>query len=132
MDIKTYIKQHKIRIADLSKKAGIPYTTVGDIINGKTDIDNVSVKVLIHLSKALALSTEAFYRMAKEVSPTPKLPDNYSLRLKNGRYYISFKREEAFLCDNTPLNARYIKDIANTYIKNREAEKRMNSWQMML
>lgn len=132
MNIKTYIKENKIKISQISLSSKIPYSTVNDIINGRTDIDNASVKVLIKLATTLNMSLDEFYRLAKEQSPTPELEDGYSLHVKNGKYYIEKDNNKTLLCDNTPVNAHFIKDIAQTYINNINRKARMNSWQTMI
>ena len=65
-------------------------------------------------------------------SEIPELEDGFSLQLKDGKYYISDGKETKYLCKNTPEQAVYIKDIANTYIENRKIEERMETWQMWL
>ncbi|MBP3242176.1 MAG: helix-turn-helix transcriptional regulator [Oribacterium sp.] len=132
MNLKDYIKKNKLKLSAISKTTGIPYTTLGDIVNGKTDIDNAGVKVFMKLAQALSLSMDDLYALAKETSPTPELDDGYSLKIRNGKYYITTKDSESYLCRNDNLNAHYIKDIANTYINNIARNKRMESWQTML
>lgn len=45
----------------LSGKTGIPYSTLSDIVCGKTDIKNVSASVLYKLSRALGMTMEQLY-----------------------------------------------------------------------
>lgn len=45
----------------LSQKAGIPYSTLSDIVSGKTDIQGVSASALYKLSTALGVSMEDLY-----------------------------------------------------------------------
>lgn len=132
MNIKEYIKEKGIKLSNISKVTGIPYTTIGDIVNGKTDIDNASVKVFMKLSEAFSLTMDEFYKLAKETAPTPELADGYSLKIKNGKYYISGSNGTSYLCKNNELNALYIKDIAETYINNVVRNARMDSWETML
>ena len=53
----------------LSKKSGVPYSTISDIVNGKTDIANVSARVLYNISKALDITMEQLY-LCNEISNT--------------------------------------------------------------
>ena len=131
MNIKTYMQENKIKTSQISAASSLPYTTVSDIINGRTDIDNASVKVLIKLSAAFNMPLDEFYRLAKEQSPTPDLEDGYTLHIKNGKYYIEINGNKTPLCDNTPTNALFIKDIAQTFIKNIKRKERMSSWQTL-
>ena len=57
----TLLEQKKISAYALSKKSGIPYSTISDIVNGKTDIKNVSARILYNLSKALDVTMEQLY-----------------------------------------------------------------------
>ena len=132
MNIKDYVKENGIKLSDISKATGIPYTTIGDIVNGKTDIDNAGVRVFMKLAEAFSLSMDEFYRLAKETAPTPELTDGYSLKIKNGKYYISGANGTAYLCKNNELNALYISDIAETYISNIARKARMDAWETML
>ena len=52
------IKQKKISKYRLSKVSGIPYTTLTDILSGKTDIKKCSAETIYRLSKALEVSME--------------------------------------------------------------------------
>ena len=128
MNIKEYFEQNKIKISYISRETGLPYTTVGDIINGKTDIDNTSVKVLFKISNALCIPVDKFYEMAKAMTPTPELGEGYSLQLKKNIYYIIKNNKAQFLCKNNEANAHYIKDIAQTYINNAKRRERMQTW----
>ena len=52
----------------LSKKTGIPYSTISDIRNHKTDIKNVSAQSLYLLSKSLGVSMEQLYLSGEETN----------------------------------------------------------------
>ena len=53
--------QKNITTYALSKNAGIPYSTLSDIVSGKTNIQDVSATVLYKLSQGLGVSMEALY-----------------------------------------------------------------------
>lgn len=55
------LEQKNITAYALSKKSGVPYSTISDIVNGKTEIGAVSAKVLYSISKALGMSMEQLY-----------------------------------------------------------------------
>ena len=132
MTLLDYIKIQKIKLKTLSECSDIPYTTVGDIVNGRTDIDNVSVKYLIRLAAALNISTDELYRLAKKSTVTPALENGYSLSIKSVKYFITKGGKSYFLCKNVPVCAKYIMDISQTFIKNHELEERVNTWQTLL
>ncbi len=132
MKIEEYLKSRQLNILRVSELSGIPYTTLGDIVRGRTDVDNVSVKVLVKLSEVLGMSMEDVYGLLKDAAPTPELDEGYSLLVKNGKYYITKDGRQSYLCDNTREYAYYIRDIATTYINNELRAERMRSWKKML
>ncbi|MCR5802184.1 MAG: helix-turn-helix transcriptional regulator [Lachnospiraceae bacterium] len=59
--IKSILEQRGLTAFKLSKETGLPYSTVTDIVTGKTAIQSVSASVLYKLSKALDMSMEQLY-----------------------------------------------------------------------
>ena len=59
--LKTLMEKKNISAYALSKKAGIPYSTLSDIISGKTDIQNISAGNLYRLATALEVGMEQLY-----------------------------------------------------------------------
>ena len=57
----SFMEKKNITTYSLAKKADIPYSTLSDLVNGKTDIKSVSATVLYKLSKALDVSMEKLY-----------------------------------------------------------------------
>ncbi|MCD8069517.1 MAG: helix-turn-helix transcriptional regulator [Lachnospiraceae bacterium] len=47
-----------MRKADLARKSGVPYSTVSDIVNGKTRIETCSASVVYKISKTLDVTME--------------------------------------------------------------------------
>ena len=132
MNLDEHLKANGISVADVSERTGLPYSTIGDVVKGRTSIENASVRVLARLSDALGMSMEEAYGLAKESAPLPGLEGGYSLSLKNGRYYISYQGKASYLCRRTNETAFYIKEIAETFVKNRQIKERMGSWMEML
>lgn len=58
MTIQEALRRKNISIYRLSKDSGVPYATVNDIVNGKTQLENSSSETLYRLSKALGVSME--------------------------------------------------------------------------
>ncbi len=56
----------KKTIYSLSKKTGIAYSTLSDIVSGKTDIKSVSAAILYKLSKELNMTMEELYEGRKD------------------------------------------------------------------
>lgn len=60
--LKDILNEQGITVYRLSKDTGIPYSTVIDLVSGKTSIENSSSNVLYRLSKYLKLSMETIYK----------------------------------------------------------------------
>lgn len=64
--LKNYLRTNKISIYRLSKESKIPYTTLNDLVNGETDIEDISLKVFVKLSIGLKMSLEELYKILDE------------------------------------------------------------------
>ncbi len=51
---------------ELAKRSGVPYSTLSDIVNGRTDIKDSSARVLHGLSEALDMSMDSLYGCGDE------------------------------------------------------------------
>ncbi|MBR5360749.1 MAG: helix-turn-helix transcriptional regulator [Lachnospiraceae bacterium] len=89
MNIKDYLKANKTSISYISKKTDLPYTTVSELINGKVSIDKVYVGTAMKLAEACGLSFMCFYKMCKETTSLPEIPDGRII-IKNKRYYLEY------------------------------------------
>ena len=58
MTFKELLKEKNITGYELSKRSGIPYSTISDLINGKTYIGNVTIKNGISIANALNMDVE--------------------------------------------------------------------------
>lgn len=61
---------NKLTIYSLSKKSGIPKTTLADIASGKTNILDCSGKTLLAISKSLNVSIEELLTLEREEART--------------------------------------------------------------
>ena len=61
MDFTELLEYEATSVYDLSKRSGIPYSTLSDIIKGKTPIDRVSSRHLHNLAKALDWTMDDLY-----------------------------------------------------------------------
>ena len=62
MGLQDEFKLKGVSVYKVSKEAGIPYTTLSDLVTGKTDINNASVRTLSRLSQYMALTMDELYR----------------------------------------------------------------------
>ena len=58
MYIRDLINERNISVYELSKKSNIPYTTLNDVVKGKTQLKRCSAETVYKLSKALHISME--------------------------------------------------------------------------
>lgn len=88
MGLKEELLTRGVTAYRVSKDAGIPYSTLCDLVNGKTDIDNASVKTLARLSSYLGLTMDALYcRLDKagmlRLKKQPNLPSELDESINN-------------------------------------------------
>ena len=138
MNIKTYLKQNKLKISDISKQTGIPYTTVSEIINGKTDIDKVQIGIGLKIADACKMDFKRFYNTCKKSNSIPDVSGGRILK-KNKSYYLQCSlpgfTDEIYLCKVNPVNTQFIKDMAEWTIhsviseaKQQKSIKEVESW----
>lgn len=66
MNVNELMKQKAITKYRLSQNSGVPYTTVCDICNGKTKLENCSVKTVYKIAEALGVFMESLLDFASE------------------------------------------------------------------
>ena len=115
MPLKQYLKQNKLTISSISKQSGVPFTTVSELVNGKTDIDKVQVGTCIKLSQTLGLSFDDFYALCKKALDIPVLSEG-KIFVKNKAYYLSYSIDSTnqgiYLCKVNTVNTHFLKDLA--------------------
>jgi len=67
MSLETLLKRKNITVYELSKSSGVPYTTVADLVKGKSQIDGCSVKTAEALASAINLSLEQFIAECRDI-----------------------------------------------------------------
>ena len=66
MVINELLKKEKISRYKLSKDSGVPQSTIADICNGKTSLENCTVGTLYKISKALNVSLDFLMERSEE------------------------------------------------------------------
>ena len=127
MTIQEYMKSNSITIASLQRSTGIPYTTLCDVIKGKTDIDNANVGILVKISSTLELDLRTVYEMFKENTTLPQIP-NGVLFLKKAKYYLQYNGAEYYLCKSNDINRLYLDYLAEVKINSIKREEALDSW----
>ena len=115
MIFKEYLKENKIKISDISRKSGIPYTTINEIANGKVDIDKVSIGTGIKLADVCGIEFSQLYDMCKINTDIPVIK-NGQIIVKNKSYYLKYnvlgEKGQLYLCKVNSINSRFVKDMA--------------------
>lgn len=63
MDIGKILEEKKISKYKLSKQSGVPYSTICDILTGKSDISKCSAETLVRISHVLDIKVEDFFEI---------------------------------------------------------------------
>lgn len=132
MTLKDYCKAHHISIRQLSQRCAIPYSTLSDLINQKTDSFRVSFGVICALSDELAISLDDMRKMlgsGHAMHNGDTAP--YMVIIRNKCYYFEIPGEpREYLCKVPPITQRCIDEIASwryrDYIKQKEMEELTN------
>ena len=111
----------KLTIYSLSKKSGIPKTTLADIASGKTNILDCSGKTLLAISKSLNVSIEELLTLEREEART-LLPNFLYDAISEYRKSL---REDSTLIDcysdqlNSSINVAEVEDLISKEQANR-------------
>lgn len=134
--IKEYLKKQNISIYELSKKSGVPYSTVNDLCNGKVLIENCKFGMVKKLADALFLSLEEFYDISKRDEPmivhVSKYDKDVEIKIKNKRYVACFEYNgepvELDVCKVQETNTFYVEDMTEWKLEDFIAEKHMEEF----
>ena len=126
MGIKQLIKSKKFDIKSLSAKAGIPYSTLNDFVNGKTSIYKMQFGYVKKLSELLGVTIEELEKSVNEEQIHSEYGD---IIIKNKSYYLKYEqqREPIYLCKVNQFNKDYVQTLAEweyAYQKQSEAEEK--------
>lgn len=132
--LKEYLNDRKISIYSLSKKIGIPYSTLNDICNGKVDIDNCKISIIKKLSDYFNISLDKIYSICFNDDTKVYLKEyrvTGNIYTKNKSYYVSSKYNNEDInkriCNVDKYSKNYIKTMATwlleDYIKEKEMER---------
>ena len=138
MTLKDYLKEKGISIKHLSTSSNVPYSTVNDIVNRKTDIDKVMTGITLRLADACKLSFTDFYSLAKQNDSLADIQGG-KIIIKNKCYYLSYgekkDKKEVYLFKVNKDNERFVKTAAEWEMESikRENDQRqqlmeMNEW----
>lgn len=130
--LKDYLNKRKISIYSLSKKTNVPYSTLNDLCNGKVEIDNCKVGLVMALKDALNLSFNKLYDICKNedfIIENKEYNTIAKIRVKNKRYYIEYDNGKEivqvalFKVKND--NNKFLKDGAEWLLQDHLTETKM-------
>lgn len=125
-----YLKKKNISKYSISKKANIPYSTISDLCNGKVEIDNCKVNMVMKLAKALNITFEQLYEFCKNKDSIVKV-EGYEttgkIVVKNKNYYVEYLDNGVtnyiYLFKVNTTNNKYIKEAAEWMLEDRLIER---------
>ncbi|MBO4390195.1 MAG: helix-turn-helix transcriptional regulator [Lachnospiraceae bacterium] len=127
MLLKEYCKIKKKSIRQIALNTGIPYSTLNDLINQKTDYNRASFGMICAIADELEISIDELRKMLSEEShtDTEKNP-RYSIIVRNKRYYIDIEGSgREYLCKVNPVTTFSIEDIAFWKYRDHMTQKKM-------
>ena len=91
--LKDYLKKKKISTYRLAKETDIPYSTLNDLVNRKTDIDSFRVGSAKKLADFLNMSLDEFYDLCEgDTRMTVQDGDVVgTIGVKGRRYYVEYE-----------------------------------------
>lgn len=130
--LKDFLNDKNISIYSLSKKTNIPYSTLNDLCNGKVEIDNCKVGMIINLANILDIPFEKLYDICSNKDNTiynEEFDINASIKVKNKSYYIQYndgnhtKEINIFKVNNN--NNKYVNDAAKWLLEDSLIDSKM-------
>ena len=134
MELKKYLKDNKLKISEISRTSGLPYTTVNDLINGRTSIRKTSVDTALRLADALGISIDSLIMLS---SPPRIEAGKWTGKIKSSgkKYYLDFTdgdvSGEKYLCKANKTNSEFITTIATWKLEEIARKERIGSWNTM-
>ena len=121
MTLKEYCKEKNISARSVSQACDIPYSTVNDLLNAKTELERTSFGVVCRMADYLALGLDAFRMMFEENI----CQDSPQIIVRNKRYQLLADGNRVDLCKVSELNRRNIDDIAAWTLRDMRTRQEM-------
>ena len=96
MTIKDFFDRENCTIEEFSAESGIPESTLGDILNGVSDLRFCQARTINKLSKALCMSVDDILRLEPAIQSGSWIPDptiNPVHAFENPAYFAAFRRQ---------------------------------------
>ena len=131
MTLKEYCKDHKITARHISEDCGIPYSTVNDLMNGKTELRRTSFGVISDIADFLGLDLDEFRSMFEERHQNLGEAE-LDLIVRNKRYLLLWEGKRVDLCKASLLNKAYIADIAGWTLSDLKEQEELEKQDALL
>ena len=79
--LRDLVERYDVSVYRVSKDSGVPYTTLNELINGKKDPAECSVRTLARLAAYFELTLDQFYKQLQEKDPAGGFWSAYSKKL---------------------------------------------------
>ena len=122
--VKDELKKRHISLKQIQRSSNIPYTTLNDIVNGRTNIDTTGVRVLVAFSDALGISLDETYGLFKE----NQLSEDCMIEIKGKIYYLKYHGKAYKLCTVNEENTFYIREIAESAYEEIRSNEELLAW----
>ena len=86
--LKDYLSTHNISIYSLSKRSGISYSTLNDIVNCKVEIANVKSGILYSLAKVLEISMDENKTLREAHAIAEEIHDEIEAKFPNIKHIM--------------------------------------------
>ncbi len=122
--LKEYLQDRNLSIYQLSKESGVPYSTVSDLVNGKTSAGNCKASIIAKLASALQISMEEFLSICEQMTLIQTDHGSVEARTyaRNRIYYVAFryneKIQELRVCPVCKDGTLFLKDFTEWAIDN--------------
>ena len=127
--LKDYLKKNKISTYRLAKATDIPYSTLNDLVNRKTDIDSFRVGAAKKLADFLDMSLDEFYDLCDgDTKMTVQDGDVVgTIGVKGRRYYVEYEIDGEHhhddICKVCDSNSIFVETMAKWSIRDTVEDK---------
>ena len=111
MTLKEYCKELGKTAKEIARNCHIPYSTINDLMNAKTDVERTSFGTVCKVADYLGLGLDEFRRMFDETIRGESFLVSQII-VRNKRYFLFHQGKRVDLCKVSALNERNIGDIA--------------------
>lgn len=99
MALKELLKSRNMSVYQCAKESKVPYTTVSDLVNGKTKIGRCSAETVYKLSKVFHVTMEELLENHMETEPDASYRGSFEIFKSNVCHLVKDKGDIDFIVD---------------------------------